>query len=161
MRRVAAWRLSEMNACVSSVGAGAPLGREAIQRSARSKLGDRSSNPLGLLARAQPRARSPNSVCCLIQPISVERASASRLVLSSKRAASSKKMKLRRTNSSGTILFSTGRHTIGAKRLLRDAANVTSLSATSEATESGLRTNTTVSARTISASMRFHHSSKA
>jgi hypothetical protein len=58
-------------------------------------------------------------------------------------------------------MFSTGRHTIGAKRLFCDAANETSRSATSEVTASGLSTKTTVSARAISASMRFHHSSKA
>ena len=50
---------------------------------------------------------------------------------------------------------------MGAKRLLREAANETSRSATSELTASGLSTNATVSALAIKASMRFHHSSKA
>jgi hypothetical protein len=45
--------------------------------------------------------------------------------------------------------------------LFRDAANATSLRATSEATESGLSTNTTVSALPINASILCHHSSKA
>ncbi len=47
------------------------LGREAIQRSACSSTGERNSNPFGPFAKAQRRACSPNSVCCLIQPMSV------------------------------------------------------------------------------------------
>ena len=76
-------------------------------------------------------------------------------------ASSSKNTKFSLASASGTALSSTRRQTMGAKRLLSEAAKATSFSATSEATESGLSTNTMVSARTISASMRFHHSSKA
>jgi hypothetical protein len=79
----------------------------------------------------------------------------------SNRASSSKNTKFSLASASGTALSSTRRQTIGAKRLSSEAAKATSFSATSEATESGLSTNTMVSARTISASMRFHHSSKA
>ena len=78
-----------------------------------------------------------------------------------KRVGSSKKMKFSRRSASGVAPSSTRRQTIGAKRLLSEAAYATSLSATSEATASGESTNTTVSARQISASMRFHQSSKA
>ena len=51
--------------------------------------------------------------------------------------------------------------TIGAKRLLSEAAWVTSFNATSDVTASSESTKTIVSARPISASMRFHQSSKA
>jgi hypothetical protein len=47
------------------------------------------------------------------------------------------------------------------KALVERSRESTSLSAIADATESGLRTNTTVSARRISASMRCHHSSNA
>ena len=66
-----------------------------------------------------------------------------------------------RCSASGIAPSSTRRQTIGAKRLLSEAACATSLSATSDATASGESTNTTVSAWPISASMRFHQSSKA
>jgi hypothetical protein len=52
--------------------------------------------------------------------------------------------------------FGHRRQTIGAKRLLSEAACATSLSAISEATASGESTSTTVSAFPISASIRFH-----
>jgi hypothetical protein len=61
----------------------------------------------------------------------------------------------------GHAASSTRRHTIGAKRLFRDAAWVTSLSATSECTASGDSMNTSVSAPPISVSIRFHQSSNA
>ena len=160
-RRVAARRLSRTKSCVSSVGAGAPSGRAAIHCSASSSTGERRRSPFGCPASDQRRACSPNSVCRLIQPMSVPSASASRSALASNRASSSKMMKLSLASTSGTALSSTGRHTIGAKRLFSEAANATSLRATSDATESGLSTNTTVSACAISASMRFHQSSKA
>jgi hypothetical protein len=44
-RRVAARRLSETKAWISSVARGAPHGREAIQRSASSRAGERSTSP--------------------------------------------------------------------------------------------------------------------
>ena len=58
-RRVAPRRLSATKACVSAVGSGAPRGREAIQRSASSSTGERSSSPPGRPAAAQRRAASP------------------------------------------------------------------------------------------------------
>ena len=67
----------------------------------------------------------------------------------------------RRRSASGVAPSSTRRQTIGAMRLLSATACATSLSATSDATASGESTKTTVSARPISASMRFHQSSKA
>jgi hypothetical protein len=77
------------------------------------------------------------------------------------RAGSSKTMKLSFASASGTALSLTGRQTMGAKRLFKEAAKSTSLSATCEAIASGLSTNTTVSALAINFSMRVHHSSKA
>jgi hypothetical protein len=74
--RVVPRRLAATKAWVSAVGSGAPRGREAIQRSASSSTGERSSRPLGRPARAHRRAASPNSVCCRTQPISVCSASA-------------------------------------------------------------------------------------
>jgi hypothetical protein len=72
-----------------------------------------------------------------------------------------KKMKLSRRSASGIAPSATRWQTIGANRLLSEAAYATSFSATSEAMASGESTNTTVSALPISASMRFHQSSKA
>jgi hypothetical protein len=162
-RRVAARRLAAMKSCVACVGAGAFTGRDAIQRSASSSTGERSSRPEDAEPppSAQRRALSPNSVCFLIQPMSVRSASSSRARLSSNRAGSSKKMKLSRASASGTALSSTRRYTIGAKRLLSEAARATSFWHTGEATESGLITNTTVSAWLTSVSRRCHQSSKA
>ena len=45
-RRLAARRLSATKAWVSSVGSGAPCGRDAIHRSASSSTGERSNSPL-------------------------------------------------------------------------------------------------------------------
>jgi hypothetical protein len=70
-------------------------------------------------------------------------------------------MKFSFASASGTAPSSTGRHTTGAKRLFSEAANETSRRATSDATASGLKTNTTVSALAISVSTRLHHSSNA
>ena len=160
-RRVAAWRLCLMKVCVSSVGVGASIGREAIQCSASSNVGERSRSPLGRPAAAQWRAASPYPVCFLIQSISAASASQSRLRLSANTTSSSKKMKLRRESVSGTCLSSTRRSTVGAKRLFSEAAKATSLAQTGEVTASGLSRNMTVSACAISAWMRFHQSSKA
>ena len=159
--RVVPRRLAATKAWVSAVGSGAPRGREAIHPSASSRTGERSRSPPGRPAVDQRRAASPNSVCCLTQPMSVWSASARRSALSSKCAGSSKKMKLSLCSASGMARSSTRRQTIGAKRLLSEAACVTSLSATSEATASGESTNTTVSALPISVSIRLHQSSKA
>ena len=130
-RRVAPRRLSATKACVSPVGSGAPLGRAAIHRSASSNTGERNSNPPGRPAADHRRAASPNSVCCLIQPMSVCSASASRSALASNWAGSSKNMKFSRRNASGVASSATRRHTIGAKRLFREAAYSTSFSASS------------------------------
>ena len=56
----------------STVGSGAPRGREAIQRSASSSTGERSKRPLWI-GRPPPSAALLRrySVCCLIQPMSV------------------------------------------------------------------------------------------
>jgi hypothetical protein len=67
-------RLDKLDSCVSSVGAGA--GRRAIQRSASSRSGERSSKPFGRFDEVSVRAASPISVCLLIQPMSVLRATA-------------------------------------------------------------------------------------
>ena len=74
--------------------------------------------PVGPLANAQRRACSPNSVCCLIQAMSVSSASASRSALSSNRASSSKNTKLSLASASGTALSSTRRQTIGREALV-------------------------------------------
>jgi hypothetical protein len=160
-RRVAPRRLSLTKACVSSVGAGAPLGRDAIQRSASSSTGDRSNNPPVRPPACQRRAASPYSVCFLIQAISVCNASHSRSKLAANNASSSKKMKFSRASAVGISLSSTGAMTIGAKRLLSEAANATSLAHTSEATEAGLSTKMMVSAPTMRDWMRPHQSSNA
>jgi hypothetical protein len=70
-------------------------------------------------------------------------------------------MKFRRRNASGVASSGVRLHTIGAKRLFSEEAYSTSFSASREATKSGDSTNTTVSARTISACKRFHQSSNA
>ena len=88
-RWLAPRRLSATNAWVCSVGAGAPCGRDAIQRSASSSAGERSNSPPGRPASDHWRAASPNSVCCLIQPMSVRSASASLSALTSNRVESS------------------------------------------------------------------------
>jgi hypothetical protein len=56
-----------------------------------------------------------------------------------------------RESASGTSVSSTRRNTTGAKRLLSEAANATSLAQTGEATASELSTKMTVSACAISA----------
>ena len=89
------------------------------------------------------------------------KASTSLSALASNSEGSSKKMKLSRRSASGTALSSTCRHTIGANRLFSDAACATSFSATSDFTELGESTNTTVSDRPINAWIRFHQSSNA
>jgi hypothetical protein len=77
-----------------------------------SKMGERRSNPFGLLASAhRVRACSPNSVCRLIQPMSVFSACASWSALASKRAGSSKKMKFSFARASGTSSSCTERTT--------------------------------------------------
>ena len=58
-RRVAPRQLSATKVWVSPVGSGAPCGREAIQRSASSRAGERSKSPPDRPAATQCRAASP------------------------------------------------------------------------------------------------------
>jgi hypothetical protein len=122
-RRVAARRLSETKAWISSVAGGAPHGREAIQRSASSSARRAELKPVRMCpATDHRRAASPSSVCFLIHPMSVCNASTSWSMLASKWVGSSKRMKFNRRNVSGTARSSTVRHTTGAKRLLSEVA---------------------------------------
>src|ERR1700736_2023455 len=87
------------------------------------------------VATDRRRVCSPNSVCCLIQgDVGVERLGKPiRTRFEARVIIEEDEVELRQRI--GTALWSTRRRTIGAKRLFRAAANMTSFSATSEATE--------------------------
>jgi hypothetical protein len=155
--RCAASTLAATKAWVSTVGSGAPRGREAIHRSASSRTGERSRSPPGRAAVDQRRAASPNSVCYLTQPMSVcslGKPIGARLKVRSviKKDEVKPPQRLRDRTICDVVA--------GDRRepLVERAAYATSFSATSEAAASGESTNTTVSALPISASMRFHQS---